>query len=405
MPGADVIVIDTHYIILNQDQSSPNLVYFEEHVTYNNTGNESYSDRIYIWTPSNIKDPYKPVLDLNGTKFETDQLQPALNFLFINLSVEDVSIQPGETLKVVYKFNLDYKNTNKFTFQRTFLYENKNVIIFIQPSKQYNVKGEEGLQLIYNPETETYATRHGTAFPRDFGESMSISFERDVVQEPKENDDGENVLDTNSLLMLIILIIAICLIIIIYVRSRSSQEKPPSPKTSEVSRRRQTTKRRPKEESVKRPRPSGRKGKETPAKPKPSKLPTQREKLVSEKKKVLKITDKLKTDYKNGVISKATYDKLRLEYKEKLKKTNKRIEKIDKSGEDDIESDDESSQSPELQKLLTKKDRILKAIKKLEDDLDAGEIDEDLFEEMSKAYKKQAVEILKKIDQVREKNL
>ena len=114
MEGAEVIVVKEHYIYLIQDQSSPNEVFYEEHILFNNTGSYNYSGKLYTWSPENLESLYKAIITTNGTDVETDKLQPILNFLYLNLSKEEISIKPNETLKVVFKFNIDYISTDKF---------------------------------------------------------------------------------------------------------------------------------------------------------------------------------------------------------------------------------------------------------------------------------------------------
>jgi len=128
-----------------------------------------------------------------------------------------------------------------------------------------------------------------------------------------------------------------------------------------------------------------------------------REELIQNKKKLLKTTNRLKSDYKEGLITKEIYDNLRIEYKQKLKIINKKIEKWDtESGTERGVEIDSKDEAPELKKLMVKKEKILKAINKLEDDKEAGIIDDELYEEMAGTYKKQAIEIMRNIDHLRE---
>ncbi|MDP7265879.1 MAG: hypothetical protein QGH39_10025, partial [Candidatus Thermoplasmatota archaeon] len=58
--------------------------------------------------------------------------------------------------------------------------------------------------------------------------------------------------------------------------------------------------------------------------------------------------------------------------------------------------------SKEMKELIDKKEQMLKAISKLEDDREAGILDEELYGEMVGIYKKQTIEILREIDRIKE---
>jgi hypothetical protein len=133
-----------------------------------------------------------------------------------------------------------------------------------------------------------------------------------------------------------------------------------------------------------------------------SKKTSSRKDLIAEKKKILKAQDRIKKDYKEGLITKEMFDNLKNDYKQKLKVVNKKLEKMDKRTGDDLDQDYEDKEhSPELSKLIARKEKILKAINKLEDDRESGVLDEELYKEMVGTYKKQAIEILEMIDEIK----
>ncbi len=399
MEGADVIVVKEHNIFLIQDPDSSNKVFYEEEIFYQNIGSENYSGKLYTWSPEFIEPPlFKPVITSNGTEFETDKLQPTLNFLYLNLSKEGISIKPNETLKVVFKFNLDYRSTDKFKFRRIFLYDNYNVFIIIKTNKKYKAEGEEGLELYYEPTTETYANKQHGTFSQESGESISISFTQKSSDGDQNGEENENdsALNSSNFFYVVIIIVILILICIIYFRHRTrekstkiqtpSQTKRKSSKIKTALSKKQRI--HEKQKIQKSNQKSAKAGKSEIESDQPS-----RKKLILEKKTILKTTNRLKKDYKEGLISKEIFDNLKDEYKQKLKIINKKLEKSDVS----------SKPSPEMEKLLAKKEKILKAINKLEEDRKSGDLDEDLYEEMVGTYKKQAIEILKKIDILKER--
>ncbi len=407
MEGADVIVVKEHYISLIQDQSSPNKLFYEEEIFYQNIGNESYSGKLYTWSPEYLQSLFKPVITTNGTEYETDKLEPTLNFLYLNLSKEKISIKPNETLKVIFKFNLDYKSTDKFTFRRVFLYNNKNIIITIKTNTKYKVEGGEGLEFYYQPTEETYANKQHGAFTREFGESISILFSK-KSSDPDQNGDGTEKDSNLNLIFIIVLIIIICLVVIIYFRYRttekSAKKQKTLPKKRESSKSKNSTAKTKRIHNDKKIQKSNIKKERTEKPDTESNLinhsnhanhdnHSSRKKLVQEKKVLLKTSERIKKDYKDGLISKEIFDNLRSEYKMKLKKINKKLENFE----------EEPEPSPEMKKLLVKKEKILNAINKLEDDRNSGDLDEEMYKEMAGTYKKQAIEILKKIDILKER--
>lgn len=427
---AKSIIVDNHYIKITQE--SPNSLLVEELIWYKNEGTEDHTGKIYTWAqPGDILKEISQFDAVIDQTYYYLKVYPSGNFLVSDLKNNNMSIAANESLEIVFVYSLEYPLTDQFTFTKTFLYNNSNVIIIIEPNENFKVDGKEGLKLIYESNTKTYVTEHAVTLSKELSEYITVEFTK--KSNAVDEDGGTAKSGDPSLMNLIYIfaIIIIAIIITIFVRyqrqktlaaSKASQAPQATPRAiarqktrkktdhekggrvtggpSEVGKK--ITKTKPAKSLAKKPgkKQEKKQGKKPTEKP-PDKS---RSRLIQEKKKLLKTIERIKSDHKEGVISKEIFDKLKNEYKQKLKNINKKIERIDKQGElggsGEIEADVESL---ELEKLMNKKEKILKAIKKLDEDKEAGVLDKDLYDEMSAAYKKQAIEILKKIDHVREK--
>jgi hypothetical protein len=399
------IIVEDHYIKITQQ--TQNTIKVEEIIWYKNEGTDNYTGKIYTWAPGiNEITQFDAVIDEKPIHL---RVYPSVNFLVTDLEDNNISVKSNETLEIIFVYSVEYPSVDKFDFSKTFLYNNSNIIIIIDPNNNFKIEGKEGLTLIYEPNTKTYVTEHPQVLSKELGEMITVSFSKTQVQNGGEDSNSKSGFKLNDMLIAIIIISIVIVITIItlvikfltHEKSEDTQKleargtKPKKPRASAKTRElvSKTTTTRPARSTKKE------KGKEK------EKQKPERKALIHEKKKILKTTDRIKSDYKDGTISKETFENLKTDYKKKLKTINKKIARIDKDQElDEIDEEEIKHESPELKKLMNKKEKILKAIKKLEEDKEAGVLDEDLFDEMSAAYKKQAIEILQKIDQVREKN-
>jgi hypothetical protein len=395
------VTIETHYIIIEQDSTHSLVV--EEQIWFKNNGEGNHSEKLYVFSqPSDILNQiYKFGFDFNGT-YKPVKVYPSVNFLVTNLSDNNLSIGPGETYKLVFQYLLSYSSAEEYTFRKTFLYNNSEILIIITPNENFNVKGDENVKLIYDSTAKRYATQHADTLSMEFGESLVITFSKKAVATNGDPPDNNEEFDYNIVLYLLLIGISI-IIIAVFLGYRSKKAMQEEKRRIAEQERRKNQAGKKKGTHRKSRKPETIKPEKKPVKTKPM-GENKRDKFIKDKKKLLKTTNRLKSDYKEGLISKESYDKLRVDYKQKLKTINKKIERLDKQGDGgtDIETEDESQ---ELKRLQAKKEKILKAINKLEDDREAGIIDDELYDEMAGTYKKQAIEIMQSIDQVRENEL
>jgi hypothetical protein len=417
------MIIDNHYLFILQ--GSENGFDIEEWVTFNNTGNESYDGKVYMWSQPEPGCTFDGIVKFDAVindSYKSIMPYPSGNFLVVDLGDYNISIKPGEPLLIEFAYHLTYKAKDLFNFSKTFLYNNSNVIVMIKPYNDLKAEGV-GIELIYNEESNTYATQHTQKYKREISDSVTFRFSKISQSNNGDPTNGDSTSSSDNLIfgmskesfqiLLVLIIIIICIIITFIVRSyRQKDLQETSKGNREIRPRAGRNMGNSRKSSTHRKGPKAHRDDVTPAstgkrksrtKSKPESSNESRSALVSEKKKILKTKNRLKNDYKDDLISKETYDKIRSEYKQKLKILNKKITKLDKTEEEEkplrIKSEE---MSPELEKLHAKKEKILKAIKKLESDKAAGELDPDLYDEMSSSYKKQAIQILQEIDEIGE---
>jgi uncharacterized membrane protein len=400
---AESVANDTHYIfntLYRQDTLE-----IEEWIWFTNTGNENFTGNMYVWSqPQDILTRINKFGIIVNGSFLAVHVYPSEfspNFIYFNLTEYGINIEPQKTLQLVYNYTLGYPSTNKFTYTRIFLYDNSDVIIMINANKNYNVEGvvDDSGKLTLEPvDSKTYITKHDETLSVDQGQSLSFIF----TQKESGDEDGsdqESLLENELLWVIIIIVLIAIMILFRYRRSRNldqeldqevrakKRSKPSSVKAAGIA----------KQKKVKPPRKVKDEKKKKDAS---GNIEDTRRKVNLEIKKILKITDRLKKDHKNGLISKEMYDKLRDEYKPKLKKLRKEKDRLDK-----IKEDQATGKAPELNELLKKKKTILNAINKLDEDRESGTISKDLYNDMMPVYKNQAVEILEKIDNLKGRNL
>ncbi|MCK5561068.1 MAG: hypothetical protein KAJ51_10760, partial [Thermoplasmata archaeon] len=324
------------------------------------------------------------------------------NFLVFNLTEYEITIEPDKMLQVVYNYTVTYPSLEQFEFRRTFLYDNSLIIVQMVFIDHFKIEGEiDSLgTLHFDPVPDTknsYITKHAGTLSSEQGDEVSLIFTK-KAQEDDEDSNPWGFGGTNFMIVTIIVIIAILLIIIIMTRHLNRKGQLSTSDQEKVSGKRllkSRAVRKPRKAiSAKRPR------KRAAPKKKVTDPEASRKKLNKEIGKILKITARLKKDYKADLISKEMYDKLREDYKHKLKNLRKEKVRFDKLTEARA-----TPESPELNELLKKKEAILNAINKLEEDKASGTITKDLYDDMMPVYKGQAVEILEKIDNLKERKI
>jgi hypothetical protein len=413
MPNyAKGIVVDQHYIIIEQDSAHSLVV--EEQITYRNTGDENHTGDVFAWSqPGDILSQiYRFEFEIGSARKSVNPT-PAGNFLKTNFSAYNITIKPQETFRLIFIYPLVYDNPEKFYFGTTFLYNTSEVLLIITPQEDYSVEGDENVKLIYQSEAKKYATEHANTLSMVLGESILITFSEKIDVNGNGDDTKNGDDESNMTLYLILIIIVILIVLTMIIRfyfhkksleiEREEQEKlqKKEPTAKQIKGVEKPTRKSP--PATKRIKHNS----ESSERPKKSKSASQekskRQDLISEKKKILKTQERMKRDYKDGLITKEMFENLKNDYKQKLKKINKRLEKEDKqTGNKQDQDFDENEQAPELNMLIARKEKILKAINRLEEDKESGRLDPELYEEMVGAYKKQAIEILEKIDELKE---
>jgi hypothetical protein len=401
------ISVEEHYIIIQQDSEFGFTV--EEWLWFNNTGSSDFTGKLYTWASpgggSNFDGIARFDAVINDTNIQI-MPEPSGNFLVANLSKYAVSIETDEDLQIVYVYHLTYPDIDEYSFTKLFLYNNSNVIIMIKPFEDLKVEGKD-FDLIFDETSNTYANEHYKTLDRSFSENITFIFSKKSNTgngDPNSKNDSSSLSTETLQIIFVAVILIVCIIVTVLIKFSGGNKKQSSTNKSKAydqdrkpsQRRSSSSHNRP----SKRSSAMGTGSKDTRSvKTKPNKSKKSRSDLVAEKKMVLKATKRLKLDYKDDIITKETHDKLREDYKQKLNKINKKIARYDKNhGDSETDEDEIEEISPELEKLYNKKEKILKAIKKLEEDKKAGNIDEELYEEMIPVYKKQAIDILKKID-------
>ncbi len=400
MPNfAASLIVDNHYITIEQTSQTTLLV--DENIWFNNTGDEDFSGKIYTWSqPGNILKEIRAFSVIYNEKTYNLKVHPVSNFLYVN-TTGNVSLKPGEILQMAFSYTLEYPIAEKNLFGKTFLYDNENILITFEPFEDTQVKGENDLELIYLASSNKYVTQHSVTLSKIQGEGISFSFSKDLNAGDDDTDPGPvKVSSENSTKMfiyiLIIIAIGFVIIMFIYKKGNKNQTIQEEAGTHSVGTKTSTRQKRAAskwavQESEHDPEPADEKVETVSS-------VEDRSELTGEIKKILKTTERLKKDYKSGLISKEIFDELRGEYKLKLKKIKKRIAEFDEESTQNASK----AESKEMRELLLKKERMLKAISKLEDDRETGVLDEELYEEMVGVYKKQTIEILKEIDRIKE---
>ncbi len=108
-----------------------------------------------------------------------------------------------------------------------------------------------------------------------------------------------------------------------------------------------------------------------------------REDLIKQKKSTDDALKKLDEDHKSGLLPDSTYFRM----KKRLARKNL-----------DLKKKLERSEVGSVPQLEEQKDKMLKAIKQLDKELESGKISSDVHDELYGEYKKRTIEIMREID-------
>jgi hypothetical protein len=212
------IEIKEHYILINQDESGE--LHVEELIWYHNTGAENFTGTLYVWSQPNdilVKiDQFGYVIDEEFVPAKLYPSQFSPNFLYGNLSEENLTIEPESKLEVVYKYTLKFSSTEEFSYYRTFLYKNEDVIVIIETNDGIVAEGKNNIELIYNAESDSFITSHSESTSMELGDDVTIEFKKDdgsVTGDDENNDKSESSISIDPVLIFIVIIIVIGLVI------------------------------------------------------------------------------------------------------------------------------------------------------------------------------------------------
>jgi len=350
MPGyADTITMEHNYISITQD--SPTQLTVDERIGFENKGSDNYTSKLFFWSQPILGSilQFGIVINDNYT-FITHK--PSGSFLFVNLSESNRSIAPNESLEFVFKYTLIYpEGLEEFHFEKTFLYDTAGLIVIVKPYQDYTVEGVTGVQLSKEPTTGDYFNSHGGTSDFIMSDYIAINFNYTASTNGDDDIEDDDTDDPSTFstrnIALIVVVAAILLVIAIFIIYRFKAGGGPQDEADEEDR-----------------APAGSVSK--PGKKKRS---------------------------KSGAISKEDTRK------KGLKKERDKLEGPKTGG-----SKNDSKTSKKIQELEVKKEAVMNAIKKLDDDRRSGIIEDDLYQDMKDTYKKKAIGLLKKIDVEKGKN-
>lgn len=220
------IEVTDHYIIIDQDES--NNVEVEELIWFHNKGMENFTGHLFVWSqPNTILVKISQFGFVIDESFKASKVYPSEhspNFFFANLTEENRSIAPDQTVQISYKYNLKYSETGDFTFQRIFLYNNSNVIVIIKTAKGIKAEGQDSVELIYDKNSNSYITPHSYSTTKKLGDTISILF---TTSEDTNDDNGDSdsaISDDQNFFYLIIIIVIAIIIAVVLLRMRKSKK-------------------------------------------------------------------------------------------------------------------------------------------------------------------------------------
>jgi hypothetical protein len=396
------IIKDAHIIQLIQMEESPSVIRVIETLTYNNTGDETFNGTLLL----RAIDPMfvqvfigTNTIPIRPPKIDDD--------LFAFDLPENYSIEPNEPFEITVETAVSFpqNSPNIMIYEKKIEYDTDLIMLVIWPLGGYEVQGG-GIELTKATSESfagAYVSPHSSLVPAYKGDLYTITFkEIEVEKQSVETSDSS---DEMIYIFAVLIVIGLGLVLHLILRRRRKGEAPkdirsgvPAGKTGTAA----VTK-------------VGSVTKSTTKKPEgavkdsdgENRLDRKRQKLIDEKKKILLSKKQLKSDYKSNTISKDVFNEMDNKYQTKLKEINKDISKLDRQIEKTgalpgvgAQAVSKGAVKGEEKKLLERKKTLLSVIKNLEKRHEAGELPDEVFDEMKSEYKQEAIEVLKKLDDI-----
>jgi hypothetical protein len=397
------LVKNSHIIQVFQLVESPEIIVFQETMSFNNTSDNVYTGTILF----SIMDPMYVNVLLNST-IELTPWQISDGLFAVELSGNN-SIEPSQVFNIFVEYAKNYPEdeTDNMRFQKEMQYNTQLIMLIVRPITGFIVVGE-GIELSKATTAEfegAWISPHFepvSAQPGDkFGAVLTKSSASDSLT--RSNDDSSNI----PLYIMIILIASVIIVFAVVLYSRRKNYSPPPEAPARISKhvagRKTAASQEPKSGGA---TTAKKRRMESVGDPSLERMAVKkRQKLIAEKKKLLEAKKQIKSWNKTEKLSDDEFTKMDEKYKQKIKDTNKKIKKLDKQIEsgrfdrDGVEPVGKSTgDEKELNVLIARKKTLLSVIKNLEKDYESGTLPDDVYEELKAEYKQEAIEVLKKID-------
>jgi hypothetical protein len=193
---------------------------------FKNKGNTNFTGHIFLWTqPGDILSQITHFGSMINDEYTSANLFPSTyspNFLFANLSSENLTIEPSQTLELVFKYTLKYDDIKDASFHKTFLYDNSNIVLFIELNDDIKAEGKENVEIIFDEPSGKYITKHSADSSKALGEFITISFAANENGDGKNNndDDKEGEDSDYTLYILLIMVIAIAITVLLKLKKK-----------------------------------------------------------------------------------------------------------------------------------------------------------------------------------------
>jgi len=395
------LVINSHIIQVFQLDESPNIIVFQETMTINNTSNSNYTGTVLF----SVQNPMYMICVLNDS-IELNAFKVVDGIFAVEL-VGNNTISSWQNFELFLEYAINFESESKpqlMTIDKEIQYKTSLIMYIIRPVGDYEVSGN-GITLTKATSAEfagAYVSPHSPPVSAERGDKIGLEF----IKNPEESDEPAN--DFSMLLIaaiIIILLIVITLAFMIISRKQRNKATTHTKKAGVKSGHKEVGTRA----GLAVERKKGLKTTNDTEKKSSTGAggQGQRQKLVEDKKKILQAKKKIKTWQKSGKLSSEEFTRMDIKYKAKLKDINKKITRLDKqTGSGKIELDADSGErlktgsDKELDVLLARKKTLLSVIKNLERDYKAGTLPDDVYDELKTEYKQEAIEVLKKIDEL-----
>jgi hypothetical protein len=221
------VSIGDHYIIITQDETDPNQVTVEELIWFKNEGNANFAGHIFLWSqPQSMLtkiNQFGSIVDETYTPAKVYPSTYSPNFLFANLSSENMTIEPSQTLELVFKYTLKYDDIKDATFHKTFLYDNSNIVLFIELNDDLKAEGKENVEIIFDEPSGKYVTKHSADSSKAIGEFITISFAANdnINNDKNKNGDDKEGEDTDYIIYIIlVLVVAVVVTVLLKLKKK-----------------------------------------------------------------------------------------------------------------------------------------------------------------------------------------